>query len=104
MSELDGLYARLMQVGFVVLKQAIESGSEDWARAEIELLHNVPSLLGEENFERHRYFWNQERDQYLKWLLTYGSAEARSRMRTYYEPLWKEMELLLTQSEQTAPK
>lgn len=104
MSELDNLYARMMQVGFLVLRQAIDSGNEDWMRAEIGLLHNVPSLLGEENFERHRYFWNQERDQYLNWLLSYGSAEARSRMRTYYEPLWKEMEPWLTQSDQTAPK
>ena len=104
MSELDRLYARLMQVGFLVLRQAIDSENADWIRAEIELLHNIPSLLGEENFERHRYFWTHERDQYLNWLLSHGSAEARSRMRTYYEPLWKEMEPWLRQSELTAPK
>ena len=104
MSELDRFYARLMQVGLIVLRQAIESGNQDWVRAEIELLHNIPSLLGEENIERHRYFWSQERGQYLGWLSLHGSVEARSRMRTYYEPIWKEMEPLVTQLEQLAPK
>lgn len=104
MSELDSLYARLLQVGLLALRQAIESGNQAWARAEIELLHNIPSLLGEENIERHRYFWSQERDQYLDWLSSHGSVEAHSRMRTYYEPIWKEMEPLVTHLEQCAPK
>jgi hypothetical protein len=97
MDPLDHLYARMLQLGFVVLRQAIESGHEDWIQAEIELLHNVPSLLGETNSERHRYFWEHERDRYLLWLSQHGSEDANSRMKTCYEPLWDEMEPLIAQ-------
>jgi hypothetical protein len=100
MRELDRLYARLLQVGFVVLNQALQSGNRDWARAEVELLHNIPSLLGEDNIERHQYFWTGERQHYLDWLSQHGTAEARSRMRTFYEPLWNEMESLIVQLSQ----
>ncbi|MEX2142149.1 MAG: hypothetical protein WD894_22975 [Pirellulales bacterium] len=100
MSELDRLYARLLQVGFVVLNQALQSGNRDWVRAEIELLHNIPSLLGEDNIERHQFFWTGERQHYLDWLSQHGAAEARSRMRTFYEPLWNEMEPLIAQLSQ----
>lgn len=95
MSERDLLYAKMLQVGFIVLNQAIESGRDDWIRAEVDLLHNVPSLLGEENFERHRYFWRQERTHYIHWITAHGTDEARSRMRTYYEPIWDELEPLI---------
>jgi hypothetical protein len=102
MDERDVLYARFLQLGFLVLDQAVESGCHDWIRAEIELLHNVPSLLQESNLERHRYFWDQERTHYIDWVLAHGPEEARSRMRTYYEPIWDELEPLITQRHQPA--
>jgi hypothetical protein len=95
MSELDHSYARLLQVGFLVLNQAFESGNQDWVRAEIEMLHNIPSLLGDENIKRHQHYWTAEREHYLDWLARHGSAEARSRMRTYYEPIWAELASLV---------
>ena len=102
MEILDHAYAQLLRVGFVVLKQAIDSKHPDWVQAELEWLHNVPSLLGEENVERHRYFWDEERIHYLDWVLRQGSDEAKSRMKTYYEPLLNELEPLFTQAMETA--
>jgi hypothetical protein len=96
MVNLDQLYARFLQVGFVVLRQAIESGKQDWIDAELELLHNVPSLLGETNPERHRYFWFQERPHHMEWVSAHAREEAKSRMLTYYKPIWDEMEPLVT--------
>jgi hypothetical protein len=96
MGELDRLYARLLQVGFIVMRQAIESDRRDWIDAELELLHNVPSLVGEANAERHRYFWLQERRHHIEWVAAPGREEARSRMLTYYQPIWDEMEPLVT--------
>lgn len=92
---LDRLYAQLLQVGLVVLRQAAEDGDNKYVLAELELLHNVPSLIGEENVERHRFFWEQEIPQYLERLTSRGDKLARSRMRTYYEPLWDEMTPLM---------
>lgn len=97
MDELDTLYARLLSLGFVVLKQAARSGNRDWLEAELEMLHNVPSLLGEENAERHRYYWFSERTHYIDWVCQSGDDEAISRMKTYYQPIWDEMEPLISE-------
>lgn len=92
MNNLDSFYAELLKAGFLVLRQAVDSQDSSWVNAELELLHNIPSLLGEENIERHRYFWFKERTHYVEWMASSGSAEAQSRMRTFYEPIWQEME------------
>ncbi|MBW3596788.1 MAG: hypothetical protein KY475_05870 [Planctomycetes bacterium] len=104
MGDLDYAYAQLLQRGFLVLRQAVDSGDQDWVRAEVAFLHNVPSLIGEENVERHRYFWNEERRHYLDWIASQGSEAVRSRMRTYYEPLWSEMEPLVLERLQMADR
>lgn len=96
MVELDLLYAQFLTVGFVVMRQAIESADRDWMDAELELLHNVPSLIGEGNVERHRYFWFQERTHHVQWVSAPGREVAKSRMLTYYQPLWDEMEPVVT--------
>ena len=95
MSELDTLYRKLLHLGFIVLRQAVESGNSDWLNVELEMLHNVPSLIGEENPHRHQYYWTSERVAYIDWITHSGQAEAISRMRTYYEPIWNEMESLV---------
>ncbi len=97
MTQLAPLYIQLLQVGLIVLRQAVESGDREWFDAELELLHNVPSLIEEANTARHRYFWDQERTRYLEWVSGSGRDLARSRMRTFYEPIWDEMEPLVHQ-------
>ena len=88
MDRMDEIYVRILHVGFLVLKQAMDARDSDWVREEIEMLHNVPSLIGEANRERHKYYWHQERARYITWMTEHGSEHARSRMRTFYEPLW----------------
>lgn len=97
MNELDVLYARLLQLGFIVLKEAAQTGDREWLGAELEMLHNVPSLLGEENIERHRYFWFSERQTYIDWASVPGRDRAKSRMLTYYAPIWQDMEPLIVE-------
>lgn len=91
MTNLDRLYVDLLHVGLIVLRQAADSGSLEWVSVELELLHNVPSLIAEENKERHRYFWEKERTHYINWVSSPGRDIQRSRMRTYYEPIWENM-------------
>lgn len=95
MGELDAFYARLTTLGFLVLRQAMLSGDKEWMEAELEMLHNVPSLIGEANSNRHRYYWLSERQHYIDWATQPGREEAKSRMRTYYEPIWHEMQPLV---------
>ena len=95
--QLDTYYAELLSLGFVVLRQAAHSECDEWLDAELEMLHNVPTLLGEENFERHRYYWFSERQHYIDWASAPGRDEAKSRMLTYYEPIWRKMEPLVAE-------
>ena len=95
MDDLDYLYSRMLHFGFLHLREAFDSGDDEWLSKELELLHNVPSLLSEENSERHRYFWFKERNRYVAWVLAHGGEESTSRMRSFYEPIWNEMEPLI---------
>ncbi len=89
MNELDVNYKMLLNVGFIVLREALQSGSADWVKAEIEMLHNVPSLIGETNALRHKYFWEKERTAYVEWIKKFGNDYAQSRMAVFYEPIWE---------------
>ena len=95
MEELNAFYNRLLLFGLIVLREAIYAHNDDWTKAEIEMLHNLPSLVGEQNVERHRYFWFVERDVYIQRVLALENDEPKSRMRMYYEPIWHEMEPVL---------
>lgn len=97
MTELDSFYIQILKVGLIILRQAYNSGSNEWTNAEFELLHNIPTLIGETNKARHRYFWEKERVHYINWVNEKGSQEAKSRMSIYYSPIWKEMEPLVAQ-------
>ena len=92
MDRLKALYSSLLAAGFLVLRQAIDAKDIEWAAREIELLHNLPSLLDEPNVERHRYFWFSEREHYLEWVNLPGREKAKSRMQTFYAPVWNEMQ------------
>ena len=96
MRELDLLYAQFLEAGFIVMKIALNSKDWDWIEAEYEVLHNVPSLIGEGNLERHRYFWFGERPLYIERVSAPGREEAKSRMLAYYKPIWDNMEPLIT--------
>jgi hypothetical protein len=97
MNDLDTLYARLLHFGFIFLQNAADSKDQDWLNAQLEMLQNVPSLIGESNTHRHQYYWTQERQTYIDWASAPGREAARSRMLTYFEPIWLEMEPLIVE-------
>lgn len=90
MSRQDELYRRLLEAGMLVLRQAVAARDWEWVEAEVALLHNLPSLIGETNLERRRYFWTTELEAYLEFVNSPGRERAKSRMKTYYEPIWAE--------------
>ncbi|MCU0707076.1 MAG: hypothetical protein MUF23_02180 [Pirellula sp.] len=95
MTELDEHYKMLLNVGFVVLREAVLSGSSDWVQAELDMLHNVPSLIEEPNVYRHRYYWDKERAAYLNWIERFGSEHAKSRVVVFYAPIWNSIGKLI---------
>jgi hypothetical protein len=96
MNELDSLYCRLLHLGFIVLQQAADAQDFEWLNAEVEMLHNVPSLIGETNIKRHEYFWQSERTTYIERSRIMGNDLQISRMKTYYEPIWEKMGPLIS--------
>ena len=92
MDELNSLYLQLMQLGMLVLRQAVAEGDSEWATAEIELLHNVPNLVNDFDAEQHRYFWEATRSAYLEWINANEHAKAQSRNEVYYSQIWQQME------------
>lgn len=92
MNDLNSLYIQMLHVGMLVLRQALAEGDNDWADAEVELLHNVPSLINEPDATQHEYFWKATRGHHIEWVSKPGRELAKSRMETYYEPLWLQME------------
>lgn len=89
--ELGQAYVRMLHSGLIAVRDAIAEGQRDWAYALADLLHNLPSLIGEPNGERHRYFWKGERPLYLERIAAVGSEEAVRHTRIYFEPIWTEI-------------
>ena len=95
MKRLDHLYSRFLSLGFIVLREAIEANDPEWIKMELEVLHNVPSLIGESNLHRHVYFWQGERTLYIERTFAHNNNSQKSAMRAYYEPIWDEMEPIM---------
>lgn len=95
MDELDQMYSQILKYGLLILRDAIASDDRDWALAEVELLHTIPTLLGRSEPEGHRYFWDGTRELYLEWLASSQNNEAQSKARTYYLPLFDALRPLI---------
>ena len=91
LDDLDRLYVETLHFGLFTIRNATAAGQHEWAHALADFLHNIPSLIGERNAERHRYFWDAERAGYLDWVARHGSPEPQRHVRTYYEPIWAAM-------------
>jgi hypothetical protein len=94
--EFDRFYCFFLTAGFMALRRAAEANDAGWLNSEIELLHNVPSLIGSDVPGRHSYFWTKEGATYTDYVKMSGREAQRSHMRTYYEPIWRDMEPLVS--------
>ena len=95
MAHLDWLYVDLLRRGMVALRDVIYSGNLEWVKVEVAFLHNVPSLIGEANVQRHRYFWNVERALCLEWASAARTDEVESHLRTFYQSILDELQPLI---------
>lgn len=89
---MDELYRQLLNAGFILLRNASWESNLEWISAELEFLHNVPSLIFESNWLRHEYFWIQERSMYMEWAARANIPTQQSLMRAFYLPIWEELE------------
>ncbi|QDT97676.1 hypothetical protein [Gimesia aquarii] len=94
LDELQKLYIRLLHTGLIEIKTASELDQKEWLKAEINFLHNIPSLLNETNIQRHRYFWEKERPYYLERIEELNLDE-EIRIMSFYDNILQEMEPLM---------
>jgi hypothetical protein len=93
MSELlQKSYASILTLGLIALRNAAFNNDIDRCKIESEHLHNVPSLLNESNINRHLYYFNQERVNYIKSTKAHGKEMGHEEC-TYtikqYMPHWE---------------
>ena len=74
MESIDDSYKSILSLGLVSLREAASLGDSKRCRYEAEHLHNIPSLIGEMNPERHLYYFNQERVQFVDECRAHASA------------------------------
>ena len=66
MEKLDHIYKNILTLGLLEIRNAAQAGDAQRCHFESEHLHNLPSLIGEENIERHFYYFNRERMRYVE--------------------------------------
>jgi hypothetical protein len=95
MSELDGLYLHLLQHGLVLLRNASRRGDLEFCKAASEYLHNVPSLIGETNVNRHIYQASATRQSFVDWINASGGANVRELTEICFAAAWKQIDRIL---------
>lgn len=92
MAALDDCYVQLLKVGFLLLRKASDENDTEWVAKEVEHLHNIPSLIGDQNTSRHRFYWDKERVPYMEWVKANASQVHRELVEAMYHPIWDSME------------
>ncbi|HEY1186556.1 MAG TPA: hypothetical protein VGE74_02815 [Gemmata sp.] len=81
-------YLALLHHGLVRVRNLAASGQLDLCRIEADYLHNIPSLLHEDNERRHVYFIRGERGLYLQRLRELGATECLEQAGIWYSQAW----------------
>jgi hypothetical protein len=100
MKLLDPIYLQLLGHGLLILRNAAYAKDIEWCEREADHLHNIPSLIGDDNVHRHTYYVHQEARSYAKWVDNANRPDLLGWVQLLYMPLWTKMIAIL---EDTAP-
>ena len=82
-------YKRILALGLLSLRdRAPRFNSPKLIEIEAEHLHNIPSLIDEDNLQRHLYYFNKERTAYIASLDELGIPEYRENVLPFYLAPW----------------
>ena len=79
----------MLRFGLVQLRNLAFAGDIELCRIESDHLHNIPTLLFEENESRHEYYIRGERGPFLQRLRELGAAEYLERVNVWYSGPWQ---------------
>jgi hypothetical protein len=85
----DRAYLDLLHYGLVLLRNFTSGGRLEFAPVESEHLHEVPTLIGEENERRHVYYLRGTRSLYLQQLRALGDAAYLEQVSIWYSGPWR---------------
>ena len=60
MTERDTIYVQILHFGLERIRDLAMFGHVEYYAVESEHLHNIPSLIGETNEQRHKFYFLQE--------------------------------------------
>lgn len=81
-------YLDLLHRGLVRLRNCAHAGSVELSHIEADHLHNIPTLLYEDNEHRHVYYIQGERGLYLQRLRELGATESLEQASIWYAEPW----------------
>lgn len=81
-------YLDLLHRGLVLLRNFAHTGNIELARIEADHLHNIPTLLYEDNEHGHEYYIRGERGLYLQRLREIGANEYMEEVGIWYSGPW----------------
>jgi hypothetical protein len=104
MSQSDA-YKRILAIGLLALRdRAPRFNSARLVEIEAEHLHNIPSLIDEENLQRHLYYFNSERPAYISSLKELAIPEYSDDVLRMYLIPWEALLDRLKISAHDAPQ
>jgi hypothetical protein len=90
----DKAYLNLLHCGLVMLRNVTHSGQIDLCRIEAEHLHEIPTLVGEPNENRHEYYLRGTRGLYSQSLRELGVVEYLENANIWYSEPWRALALV----------
>ena len=82
-------YLHLLHRGLVMVRNFAYAGELELCQIEADHLHNIPSLLHEDNEHRHEYYIRGERGLFLQRLRQLGATEYLEEVRSWYSEPWR---------------
>ena len=82
-------YLDLLHGGLVLLRNFAHAGNVELCRIEADHLHNIPTLLHEDNEHRHDYYIRGERGLYLQRLRELRATEYLEQVAFWYSEPWR---------------
>ena len=83
-------YKHILAMGLLALRdRAPLFNSSRLVEIEAEHLHNIPSLIDEDNLQRHLYYFNKERPAYIASLQELATPEYSDNVLRMYLASWE---------------
>lgn len=99
MNTIDRLYIELLSHGLAALRNAMQRGAFEYCRCESEHLHEVPSLIGNNNMAVHEFYLTVTRVTYTQCINAIGGS-GNAFLDRRYAHLWGELERIVKSERQ----